>query len=221
MEISSCIIYEDTQLLVCHKPCGLAVQSARMDTMDLESAVKNYLAEKNAAQVPYLAVIHRLDQPVEGLVILAKTPEAAAKLSRQITEGKMQKYYLAASSHIPEQKEAVLEDFLLKDRKMNLSRIVASGTPNGKKARLSYRVLKEKDDRAIFEIRLFTGRHHQIRVQMAGHGMPLMGDRKYNNLECMQENGSLALCAYRIAFCHPVTGKKMELKIKPENPLLQ
>ena len=195
MEISSCIIYEDKQLLVCHKPCGLAVQSARMDTMDLESAVKNYLAEKNAAQVPYLAVIHRLDQPVEGLVILAKTPEAAAKLSRQITEGKMQKYYL--------------------------SRIVASGTPNGKKARLSYRVLKEKDGRAIFEIRLFTGRHHQIRVQMAGHGMPLMGDRKYNNLECMQENGSLALCAYRIAFCHPVTGKKMELKIKPENPLLQ
>ena len=104
---------------------------------------------------------------------------------------------------------------------MNLSRIVVSGTSNGKKARLSYRVLKEKDDRAIFEIRLFTGRHHQIRVQMAGHGMPLMGDRKYNNLECIQENGSLALCAYRIAFCHPVTGKKMELKIKPENPLLQ
>lgn len=219
--ISSHIVYEDGQLLVCHKPQGLAVQSAGVGTMDLESAAKNYLAQNTHGKIPYLAVVHRLDQPVEGVVILAKTPKAAAGLSRQITEGKVQKYYLAVSCRVPEEKNAVLEDVLLKDGRANLSRIVPAGTPNGKKARLSYRVLEEKESRGLFEIRLYTGRHHQIRVQMAGHGMPLVGDRKYNVMEGSKKNEKLALCAWRIIFRHPGTGKEMEVKIRPENPLFQ
>lgn len=215
------ILYEDKEILVCHKPAGLAVQNARIGTMDLESALKNYLAAKNSGTVPYLGVVHRLDQPVEGVLVFAKTPAAAKELSRQMTTGQMGKHYLAVTSGRPANPEGVLEDYLKKDGRTNTSSVVNAKTPGAKKARLSYRLLKEsqENNRYLMEITLETGRHHQIRVQMAHAGMPLVGDRKYNPKA--HEETSLGLCSCRLEFVHPKSAEKMEFQVEPKGSAFQ
>ena len=115
--IEKYIIYEDKDILVCKKPAGIAVQNARIGTMDLESSLKNYLAAKDTKQPPYLAVVHRLDQPVEGVLVFAKNPKAAKELSSQIAKGKMEKIYLAVTCEKPQAKQGILEDYLEKRRK--------------------------------------------------------------------------------------------------------
>lgn len=230
-KIEENILFEDKDILVCRKISGIAVQNAGIGTMDLESVLKNYLAVKQTApagsigqqdKVPYLAVVHRLDQPVEGVLVFAKTPRAAKELSRQITEGKMEKKYLAVTFGKPpvgENEERVLEDYLKKDGKTNTSSVTATGTQGSKKARLSYKVLETAEDpqegkeKHLLQIRLETGRHHQIRVQMSHAGMPLAGDRKYGALE--KTKFSLGLCAWQLTFTHPVSGKKMKFETIP------
>ena len=145
-QIETCILYEDSDILVCRKPTGLAVQNARMGTMDLESGLKNHLALKQPDQIPYLAVIHRLDQPVEGILVFAKTPAAAKELNRQMTAGEMEKYYLAVTDRKPALPEGILEDELRKDGKTNTSQVVSKGTAGAKHARLSYRLWAELSD---------------------------------------------------------------------------
>lgn len=223
--IENYILYEDKEILVCRKPAGLAVQNARIGTMDLESGLKNYLAKNGQKQPPYLAVIHRLDQPVEGILVFGKNPGAAKELSRQITEHQVEKIYLAATFGEPPAYSGTLEDYLKKDGKTNTSSVVAPGTPGGKKARLSYEVLEETTDlfsgrkKWLVKIHLETGRHHQIRVQMAHGRMPLLGDRKYNtDLTVSAGNYGLALCAANLCFVHPVTGKTMRFQTVPETP---
>lgn len=242
------IVYEDEHLLVLYKPAGVPVQSARVGAKDCESLVKNYLYEKNPGKgAPYLGIVHRLDQPVEGLVLFALTPKAAAALSRQSAEHKMEKTYLAVRRIVDNQDvdipkrqnicgklsgnvEKLVDnwtecvDFLFKNGRENRSEIVSKTHPGAKKAVLRYRVLEREDDRELVEIRLETGRHHQIRVQMAGMGTPLVGDRKYGveNVENYVENVDNlfpALCAYRLRFRHPSTGKWMEFEVKPQNPV--
>lgn len=212
------ILYEDGEILVCHKPAGMAVQSARMGAMDLESALKNYLAAEKPGEMPYLAVIHRLDQPVEGVLVFAKNPRAAAALNRQLTEGKTEKLYLAVTGGAPAKEEDTLEDWLKKDARTNTSSVVPEGTPNAKKARLSYKVLGQAGENPVLtlvEVHLYTGRHHQIRVQLSHAGMPLLGDRKYG-AEGAGTADFPALCAFRLSFAHPKTGKPMCFQIAPE-----
>jgi 23S rRNA pseudouridine1911/1915/1917 synthase len=211
------IIYEDKEILVCKKPAGLPVQSARIGTRDMVNILKNYRKEKEDAT--YIGLVHRLDQPVEGVMVFAKTKDAAAKLSRQVTDGRMKKQYLAVVCGKPKLRADRLVDYLLKDGRTNTSRIVKEGTKEAKRAELSYEILEEKDDYALAEISLFTGRHHQIRVQMAGAGMPLAGDRKYNRGEGAQAAATVALAAYRLTFLHPKTGKEMTFQVKPEGAL--
>ena len=224
------IIYEDEQILICHKPAGLAVQSASFGQKDLESMVRTYLAEKNGKADPYLAVVHRLDQPVEGLVVFAKTKKAAASLSTQVQDGRMKKDYLALvqmKKGVDENKrlshestffahhdreEKILTDYMLKDGKTNRSYIVSKETKGAKKAVLGYAILEQKEGRTLVRIHLQTGRHHQIRVQMAGAGMPLLGDTKYNPDAIKGQQ--LALCADHLELIHPVTGKKMDFSCK-------
>lgn len=234
-KIEENILFEDKEILVCRKISGIAVQNAGIGTMDMESALKNYLAVKGylpgenirqQEKTPYLAVVHRLDQPVEGVLVFAKTPRAAKELSRQITMGKMEKIYLAVTFGTPPHggdggnKERVLEDYLKKDGKTNTSSVTVPGAPGSKKARLSYKVLEtvedpqERKEKYLLQIRLDTGRHHQIRVQMSHAGMPLAGDRKYGALE--KTGFSLGLCACRLTFTHPVSGKKMKFETIPE-----
>ena len=216
------ILYEDKDILVCHKPAGLAVQNARVGNMDMESLLKNYIAQKVPGKMPYLGIIHRLDQPVEGVLVFALNPKAAADLSRQMTAGKIKKTYLAVTEGTVKVKSAKLVDWLKKDGRTNSSAVVEGGTSGAKKAILSYEVLetwKNKEDaqdcgeRNLIRIDLDTGRHHQIRVQMAHAGMPLVGDRKYNPGQNSQE--PLALCSAKLGFQHPVTKKQLEFQVQP------
>lgn len=209
------IIYEDEAVLVCIKAAGMPVQTAGLGRQDMVSVLKNYRAARK--EEPYLGLVHRLDQPVEGVMVFAKTKMAAAALSRQMVDLGMDKCYLAVASGAVNPGQGRIEDYLLRDGRQNISRVVPAGTPGAKLARLSYQVLGYTPDGAasLVRIDLETGRHHQIRVQMANAGFPLEGDRKYNPGWRGSEN--IALCSFKIGFVHPVTKKKMEFFIRPSN----
>ena len=227
------IIYEDDQIIVCHKPAGVPTQSGRIGTKDMVSILKNHLLKSRQAQripetkkrakvknsrEPYLAVIHRLDQPVEGLLVCAKTPEAAKELSRQLTTSGFGKYYRAQAVGLFEQKEGTLEDYLVKDGRSNTSRVCDENTAGAKLARLHYQVtgsgtLPSGEPFSQLEIHLDTGRHHQIRVQFANAGHPLVGDRKYGTAVAGSSR-QLMLCAFRLDFVHPSTQKAMSFHLK-------
>ena len=187
----------------------------------MESTLKNYLVAKNPGKMPYLGVVHRLDQPVEGVLVFAKNKKAAAGLTGQITSGSVTKEYLAVTAQKVEKVQGHLEDYLKKNGKTNTSAVVTPETDGAKKAVLDYEVLNEVSDertltgkRILVRIQLGTGRHHQIRVQMAHAGMSLLGDRKYN-----PEDSSglpLGLCSCHLVFRHPVTGKKLEFQVTPK-----
>ena len=226
LNIKDRILYEDKDILVCHKPAGLAVQNARIGAMDLESMLKNYISTKNPGKMPYLAVVHRLDQPVEGVLVFALNQKAAASLSSQMTGKDASKKNLAVTDQIPENTEGILEDYLKKEPKGNVSSVVSKGTKGAKKARLAYKVLETFQDqrtgtgkRVFVEIHLETGRHHQIRVQMSNAGMPLLGDCKYNPED--HSKFPLGLCAVSLSFRHPGNEKKMEFQITPEGETFQ
>jgi 23S rRNA pseudouridine1911/1915/1917 synthase len=209
------IIYEDSDLLVCRKEAGVAVQTARPGQADMVSLLKNYRAKKK--EEPYIGLIHRLDQPVEGVMVFAKNQKAAASLSKQVSGRQMEKQYLAVLQGIPKERTGELRDFLLKDGRTNTSSVVSADTPGAKEARLSYEVLKTEEsvNKALVRIRLHTGRHHQIRVQFSHAGYPLYGDTKYGQPLLDGVYCPVALCSCRIGFVHPSTKKEMEFEIQP------
>jgi 23S rRNA pseudouridine1911/1915/1917 synthase len=252
------IEYEDDEIIVVYKEAGLPAQAGRTSRKDLVSELKNYLAlsgsggsgeGRDADRVqsrqgePYLGIIHRLDQPVEGLLVFAKTPRAAAELSRQVSgKSDMRKVYQAVVT-LPDEKARelaqkasrkviTLTDWIVREYGTNSSRIAEEGSRDAKKAELTFRILKMNEDRALAEIHLHTGRHHQIRVQMAHAGMPLAGDRKYGPVPQQSEESGLpvesgmekegnyqkdrlCLCACFLQFRHPSTGKKMKFDVEP------
>lgn len=223
------ILYEDNDVIICHKPAGIATQTARVGQADMVSEISNYLKTIHPEwkEAPYVGVVHRLDQPVEGILVFAKNKAAAADLSRQAAGSGMKKEYLAVVCGEHLKRTGELKDYLLKDGKTNTSRIVPSEVKGAKEARLSYEVLSEGlSGTALVRIRLDTGRHHQIRVQMTNAGMPLLGDRKYAGEAALQIAAGLgvrevALCAYRLTFTHPKTGKRLTFEIKPEGAVFQ
>ncbi|MEY8427180.1 RluA family pseudouridine synthase [Lachnospiraceae bacterium 46-15] len=217
MEID--ILYEDGQLLVCRKPAGVPVQSGKVGQKDMVSILRNYRNGKE--DDIYIGLVHRLDQPVQGVMVFAKTKTAAAELSRQIADGRMKKQYLAVICGKPTRKQGVLVDYLLKDGRTNTSSIVPEGTKGAKRAELRYRIAAEAAGYALAEIDLLTGRHHQIRVQMAGAGMPLAGDRKYNSSEEGQTEKYAALAAHKLSFVHPVSKKEICFGVKPESAIFE
>lgn len=202
------IIYEDSHIIVCRKPAGIPTQSGRIGMPDMVSILKNHLAAQR--KNPYLAVIHRLDQPVEGLLVFAKTPAAARELNRQLTSSGFGKYYRAIVTGVPSPLEGTLEDYMVKDSRGNVSRICSPETPGAKLARLHYKVIESCEDTSLVEIHLDTGRHHQIRLQMSHMGHPLAGDRKYGIPDSAEK---LQLCAFRLEFTHPITGKKLRFEL--------
>ena len=219
------IIYEDKNIIVCHKPAGVPTQSSRIGTKDMVSILKNHLikntAKKNASREPYLAVIHRLDQPVEGLLVFAKTPAAAKELSRQLTTSGFGKYYRAQALGIFEHNEGTLEDYLVKDGRTNTSRVCKENVPDAKYARLHYKVihtgtLPSGEPFSQLEIHLDTGRHHQIRVQFASRKMPLVGDGKYGAKDNAK---ALGLFSHSLTFPHPKDGREMHVSALPTDAL--
>ena len=205
------IIFEDESILVCYKPAGIATQTKSVGEKDMLSLVNNYLAGNNEA--PTAHVVHRLDQPVEGIMVFAKTAEAANKLTKQITEHTFRKKYYAIINRESFPDEGELVDYLVKDNRTNLSKVVKETDPRAKKAILRYRVVEQWDDRKLLDIDLYTGRHHQIRAQLASRTAPILGDVKYGGVST---GHNLALCSYFIGFNHPVTGERMGFNVRPK-----
>lgn len=209
------ILYEDDEIIVCVKEAGVATQTKQIGQRDMESMLKTYRMQRG--EPAYIGVVHRLDQPVSGVMVFAKTKEAAADLSRQVSTKAADKFYYAVTDGVPDKKEGILEDYLIRDGKTNTSKVVSAKTKEAKRAELSYVVLEKTNTQALLSIKLATGRHHQIRVQMANAGWPLVGDRKYNFKENMRQGYQpMSLCSYKLVITHPVTRKKMEFEI--ENP---
>ena len=157
------ILYEDQDIIVCLKPAGIPTQTSRPGLPDMVSILKNHIYQNSAhKKQPYLAVIHRLDQPVEGLLVFAKTPAAAKELNHQLQSFGFGKYYQAVLLGCPQTADGILEDYLVKEGRTNTSRICTEETPGAKVARLSYHISKTTAEFSLAEIHLDTGRHHQI-----------------------------------------------------------
>mgnify|MGYP003301781549 FL=1 len=217
------ILFEDEHILVVKKDAGIPVQAGKLRMMDLQGMIKNELYRRNRkGGEPYLGLIHRLDQPVEGVMVFAKTPLAAGSLSEQVTDGRMKKHYLALLCGKPSEDSGKLVNYLVKDGRTNTSSVADRATKDAKRSELNYKVLKRNEETTLVEVELLTGRHHQIRVQMANAGWPLYGDTKYNpQFQETSEYVQTALCAYRLAFVHPKTKKVMEFRIEPDNSALK
>ena len=220
------IVYEDKDQIVIHKTAGVATQTARLGEKDLVSEVKNHIAKESGSSNPYVAVINRLDQPVEGIVLFAKNAKAAAALTSQLQDGTMQKFYYAVVAGQMDMPEGTLIDYMEKDARSNLSRVVSEASRNAKKAILSYEVKANLEKMQLLQIQLLTGRHHQIRVQFSHRNHPLVGDTKYGSPESISLSREVqarvpSLCAFCLKWKHPVTKKEVCVEIQPDNPLMQ
>lgn len=206
------IIHEDSSIIVIHKPAGVASETKRIGEEDCVSFVKNHIGPPD----PYCAMINRLDQPVEGIVLFAKDPETAEKLSEDMKRGKIEKEYLAlvhTERALDTDKEYALNDHLIREKNGNLSRIAKKDEKGAKEARLFYRVIgKRENDTALLRIRLLTGRHHQIRVQLSNASLPIVGDRKYGYIP-EGYRGNLCLAAVSLKFTNPGNRKYEEYSL--------
>lgn len=211
------ILYEDNHIVVCHKAAGVATQSRKISEPDMVSLLKKHIYQNSIQKKePYLAVIHRLDQPVEGLLVFGKTPFAAKELNSQLNRGGFGKHYQALLSSCPSKSQGTLTDYLVKNSRTNTSSVCQPDTPEAKKAILAYQIVETSKDFALANIILETGRHHQIRVQMAHLGCPILGDTKYNPQPFSSgAHRTLALCATRLTFLHPKTKKQVSFEITP------
>ena len=208
------VIYEDNHIIVVEKPCNVPSQADSTGDLDMITLVKQYIKEKY--QKPgevYLGLVHRLDRPVGGIMVFARTSKAAGRLSEAIRTNQFSKTYLAVVTGILQEKEGRLENYLWKDEALNKSMVVSKEKKGAKLASLSYEVIEEKDNLSLVKIHLETGRHHQIRVQFAHLGHPLYGDQKYGKDNLQKQ---IALWAYRLEFKHPTKEEIMQFECKPQ-----
>jgi 23S rRNA pseudouridine1911/1915/1917 synthase len=209
------IIYEDNHLLVIEKPVNIPSQADESKDPDLLSLLKNDLKYRyNKPGQVYLGLVHRLDRPVGGVMVFAKTSKAAARLSAQIRNGDFNKTYLAVLNGLPEKRQDTLRHFLLKDNFLNIVKTVSGAQTGAKEAILDYEVLGYESGLSLVRINLQTGRSHQIRVQFATIGHPLYGDQKYG-LEYSRPGQQIALWSHEISFLHPTKTEAMVFKATP------
>ncbi|MCI7333022.1 MAG: RluA family pseudouridine synthase [Mollicutes bacterium] len=205
------VIYEDNHLLVVEKPINIPTQEDNTKDKDLLTILKKYIKEKyNKPGNVYLGLVHRLDRPVGGIMVFARTSKAASRLSEQVRNKTFKKTYNAVVIGNIEN-TGKLKDNLLKDEKRNIVKV----DKNGKEAILNFKKLNYKNNMSLVEINLETGRSHQIRVQMANHGYPLFGDQKYNKTAKVGEQ--IALFAKKIEFIHPTTNELLTFELDLPN----
>lgn len=215
------ILYMDQDIIVCVKPQGMPVQNDKSRDLSLLNYLKNEIA-KSEKKIPELFIVHRLDRPVGGVMVFARTKDAAANLSGQIQKGVFEKYYQAVlTGYLPDD-QGILTDYLKKDGKTNTSKVVSEGTKGGKQGKLEYEVLDIiETDQGVYTyalIHLLTGRHHQIRVQCANAGAGIWGDTKYNSKfqKTKRRYVQIGLYSTKIQFLHPSTGKELVFKTEPD-----
>lgn len=210
------VIFEDNHIIVVEKPVNIPSQGDKTGDVDMLTIIKQYLKEKyNKPGNVYLGLIHRLDRPVGGVMVFAKTSKAAARLSEQVRNNVFKKTYLVVANGKMIPKDGTLEDYLLKNEKNNMSKVVEKNTKNSKLAILDYKTLKynEEINLSVLEINLHTGRHHQIRVQLSSRDHSIYGDQKYGG---RGHGKQIALWAYKLEIEHPITKEKMMFKSIPE-----
>lgn len=210
------ILYEDNHIIVVEKMPNIPSQSDKTGDIDMLTLVKQYIKEKyNKPGNVYVGLVHRLDRPVGGIMIFAKTSKAASRLSNQVREKTFKKKYLAVVDGKFENQTGILEDYLYKDERNNISKVVNKEKKNAKLAKLEYEVVKynEVKNLSLVKINLYTGRHHQIRVQLANFNHSIFGDQKYGT---RGKGKQIALWAYELTIIHPVTKEEMKFKDLPE-----
>lgn len=211
------IIFEDNHIIVVEKPVNIPSQGDKTGDIDMLSIIKEYLKEKyNKPGNVYLGLVHRLDRPVGGVMVFAKTSKAASRLSNQVREKIFKKKYLAVVDGKFETSNGILEDYLYKDERNNISKVVNKDKKNSKIAKLEYEVLtyNQVKDLSLVKINLYTGRHHQIRVQLAHAGHSIFGDQKYGT---RGKGKQIALWAYELTIQHPITKQELTFKCLPES----
>ena len=210
------VIYEDNHIIVVEKIVNVPSQGDKTGDEDMLTIIKKYLKEKyNKPGDVYLGLVHRLDRPVGGVMVFAKTSKAASRLSNQVREKNFSKKYLVIVDGKMEKDQDTFEDYLLKNERTNTSRVVDKDTKNAKLASLDYKVLKYNIEinLSLVEVNLHTGRHHQIRLQFSSRGHSIYGDQKYGT---RGRGKQICLWAYELQFNHPTTNERLIFKCIPE-----
>ena len=211
------VIYEDNHIIVVEKIPNIPSQADKTGDIDMLTLVKNYIKEKyNKPGNVYLGLVHRLDRPVGGIMVFAKTSKAAGRLSQQVRDKIFKKEYLTVVDGKIDKKSGTLEDYLYKDERNNISKVVNKDKKNAKLAKLDYEVLayNEVKNLSLVKVNLHTGRHHQIRVQFSNFGHSIFGDQKYGT---RGQGKQIALWAYKLSIKHPITKEDMTFKDFPES----
>lgn len=206
------VVYEDNHLIIVYKESGEIVQGDKTGDVPLSETVKQYIKEKY--QKPgnvFLGVVHRLDRPVSGLVIFARTSKSLSRLNEMFRKGDVHKTYWAITKEVPQTPQGRLEHWLVRNEQQNKSYAYDHEVPGAKRALLDYRVLAHSDRYHLIEIHLLTGRHHQIRCQLAAMGCPIKGDLKYGARRS-NPDGSISLLSHEVQFVHPVSQQEIKLK---------
>lgn len=210
------ILYEDNHLLVVEKPINIPVQEDRTGDKDLLTMLKEFIKKRdNKPGNVYLALVHRLDRPVGGVIVFAKTSKAASRMADLLRKRDLHRTYFAVVKGKLSRKQDELTHYLIKNRRKNIVSVVPSTTKGAKKARLHFEVLDYKDNLSLLKITLETGRSHQIRVQLSAIGHPLYGDQKYGREVKIGEQ--IALWSYQLAFIHPVRKNDITVTSTPGN----
>lgn len=203
------VLYEDNHIIIVYKQSGEIVQGDKTGDKPLSETIKEWIKQKYAKPGNvFLGIVHRLDRPVSGIVVFAKTSKALSRLNNMFRNGEVRKTYWAMVQTAPNMPEATLTNWLVRNEKQNKSYVYNNEMPNAKQAILKYKTIGQTEHYTLLEVNLLTGRHHQIRCQLAAIGCPIKGDLKYGARRS-NPDGSISLLSHKVEFIHPVSKQKI------------